>query len=97
VWSYPSAGAGELWSAYRAEQQMLPNGNVLINEFLAGRLLEVTRAGGIVWEFVSPFRHGEDDGHVGRIMSAERHGASELLFLQRAGGPALATDLKDMP
>ncbi|HZA67408.1 MAG TPA: arylsulfotransferase family protein [Geminicoccaceae bacterium] len=86
VWSYPSADGGELWSAYRGQQQVLPNGNVLINEFLRGRLLEVTRDGEIAWEFVSPFRHRLDQSYVGRIMQAQRYGAPEIPFVTARDG-----------
>ncbi len=79
-WAWPSAEGDRLWSFYRAGQQRLANGNVLINEFTAGRLLEVTRAGDIVWEFISPFRHQQNAGYVARIMFAERYGRTELSF-----------------
>ena len=42
--------------------------------------MEVTRAGDIVWEFISPFRHQQDAGYVARIMFAERYGRTELSF-----------------
>jgi outer membrane protein assembly factor BamB len=45
VWRYPTRAKGALSSSYRSEQQLLPNGNVLINEFRTGRLLEVNKAG----------------------------------------------------
>jgi hypothetical protein len=40
----------------RGDAQALPNGNVLITESTKGRVLEITRAGEIVWEFWSPTR-----------------------------------------
>lgn len=84
VWSYPSSEDGELWSRYRGEQQQLPNGNVLINEFVQARLLEVTRDGEVVWEFVSPFRHPEHADRVARIMSGERYPRDWISFVPAA-------------
>jgi hypothetical protein len=80
VWNWPSSKGGELWSSYRAEQQMLPNGNVLINEFLQGRLVEVTREGEVVWEFISPFRDEQNHDLVARIMFAERYPKDWIAF-----------------
>jgi hypothetical protein len=40
----------------------LPNGNTLIVETENGRGFEVTRAGEIVWEFISPKRHKNKKG-----------------------------------
>jgi hypothetical protein len=38
----------------RGAQQRLPNGNTLITESEAGRLLEVTADGEVVWEYINP-------------------------------------------
>ena len=50
---YDGCGSGNLYSGVRGEQQLLPNGNVLIVEANAGRLLEI--AGGstprVVWQY----------------------------------------------
>ncbi len=43
----------------RSAQERLPNGNTLITESDGGRLLEVTPAGEIVWEYLNPVRGGE--------------------------------------
>lgn len=80
VWAWPSKEGDELWSPFRAEQQMLPNGNVLINEFLQGRVLEVTREGEVVWEFISPFRHAESRDRFARIMFTQRYPEDWITF-----------------
>jgi hypothetical protein len=80
VWTWPSSKGGELWSSYRADQQMLPNGNVLINEFVQGRLVEVTSGGEVVWEFISPFRDEQNHDRVARIMFAERYPRNWIAF-----------------
>ena len=80
VWAWPSSKGGELWSSYRGEQQMLPNGNVLINEFVQGRLVEVTRGGDVVWEFISPFRDEQNHDRVARMMFAQRYPKDWIAF-----------------
>ncbi|MGH6948787.1 MAG: arylsulfotransferase family protein [Kiloniellales bacterium] len=56
VWSYGGTSAEPLESVLRSEQQRLPNGNTLITESDGGRLLEVTPAGEIVWQYRNPVR-----------------------------------------
>jgi hypothetical protein len=58
VWQYAGDADRPLLSFIRSDQQMLPNGNVLITESDGGRLLEVNRQGDIVWEFINPIRVG---------------------------------------
>lgn len=60
AWSYeqPEEGADGTprFNAFNlSSTQRLPTGNTLIVEGNSGRLFEVTPAGEIVWEFVSPF------------------------------------------
>jgi len=59
TWSYTGTVERPLASEVRSSVQRLPNGNTLISESDGGRLLEVTRSGDIVWEFVNPRRGGE--------------------------------------
>jgi len=51
VWSYTEPG---FLSKTEGAQQRLPNGNTLIVESDNGRLVEVTRDGHIVWEYINP-------------------------------------------
>jgi hypothetical protein len=57
MWEYSVAGneSYRFFSHYVSSAQRLPNGNTLITEGADGRLFEVTTAGEIVWEYVSPF------------------------------------------
>jgi hypothetical protein len=48
----------EMHTGLLGKHQMLPNGNILITQALSGRVLEVTRAGEIVWELIN--RHDEE-------------------------------------
>ena len=93
VWQYPDKGTGRLHSDYRAEQQWLPNNNILINEFTKRRLLEVTRDGDTVWEYRCHLRYEVDPDLLCRAMSSQRYSYSELEFVGRriaaATGPAV--------
>jgi outer membrane protein assembly factor BamB len=55
VWSY--AGP-RFYSSNISGAQRLPNGNTLITEGANGRLLEVTKEGQIVWEYIYPLFTG---------------------------------------
>ncbi len=59
VWSYPKEGPGprtSLFSGFVSSAQRLPNGNTLITEGGAGRVIEVTPECETVWEYLSPYR-----------------------------------------
>ena len=74
VWSYGAPDKDEpLESVVRSGQERLPNGNTLIEESNAGRLVEVTRDGEIVWEYINPERGGEDKPRVAVIMLGGRY------------------------
>ena len=51
VWSFTEPG---FFTKRAGAQQRLPNGNTLITESDNGRLIEVTREGRIVWEYINP-------------------------------------------
>ncbi|MCC7414447.1 MAG: aryl-sulfate sulfotransferase [Gammaproteobacteria bacterium] len=59
VWQYTGeSSGGPLWSfhsSFIGSARRLPNGNTLINEGMNGRIFQVTPAGEIVWEYVSPY------------------------------------------
>jgi len=57
VWEYSIRGAESyrFFSHYVSSAQRLVNGNTLITEGADGRVFEVTTAGEIVWEYVSPY------------------------------------------
>ena len=72
VWSYGSKENEMLDSVARSTQNRLANGNTLIVESLAGRLLEVTPEGDIVWEFINPVRGGAEQDRIPIIFWVER-------------------------
>ena len=59
VWFYTADNSDQpLWafrSAFISSARRLPNGNTLIDEGMNGRFFQVTPAGEIVWEYVSPY------------------------------------------
>jgi hypothetical protein len=57
-WSWGGTDAQPLFSKILGSVQRLPNGNTLITESDAGRVLEVTPDGDIVWLWVVPHTAG---------------------------------------
>ncbi|MGC4028615.1 MAG: arylsulfotransferase family protein [Steroidobacteraceae bacterium] len=59
VWQYIGSMSGRpdwtFFSPFVSSVQRLPNGNTLIDEGANGRFFQVTPAGKIVWEYVSPY------------------------------------------
>ncbi|MBD3239983.1 MAG: hypothetical protein GF331_05310, partial [Chitinivibrionales bacterium] len=78
VWRYEGSEQERFYSEVRSSQQRLPNGNTLITESDAGRLLEVTGEGDIVWEFVNPAARDDHPGSVAAVCWATRVAESEL-------------------
>ena len=54
AWQYIAKPPDTFYSWARGSNERLANGNTLIAESDPGRLLEVTHAGDIVWEFYNP-------------------------------------------
>ena len=61
VWSFTEPG---FFSKTEGAQQRLPNGNTLITESDNGRLIEVTRDGRTVWEYINPVSTYVDGNEV---------------------------------
>jgi hypothetical protein len=84
VWEYKGNEEKPLYSVIRAGQQQLENGNVLIYESNASRLLEVNRDKELVWEYYSPIREQDPGGEIKYapvFMSAERYYKKQLTWL----------------
>ncbi|MBS1792969.1 MAG: aryl-sulfate sulfotransferase [Acidobacteria bacterium] len=58
VWQYGSVGNLTLFSHFGSSAERLPNGNTLICATAQGYLVEVTAAGQVVWEYISPVTTG---------------------------------------
>jgi outer membrane protein assembly factor BamB len=91
VWQYAGTPEQPFESLIRASQQRLANGNTLITESSGGRLLEVTPAGEIVWQFVNPVRGGEDNDRLPIIASAQRFDPNDLDAAFWGEGDAIAS------
>lgn len=73
VWQYSGTPERPLDSDIRADQQRLANGNTLISESNGGRILEVTREGDVVWEFLNPAREtAEQEEYIAIVNLAQR-------------------------
>jgi hypothetical protein len=62
VWQYKANPPEQFFSGHISSAQRLAMGNVFICEGTSGRLFEVTRNNEVVWEWISPFVRGSDDG-----------------------------------
>ncbi|MEM7199157.1 MAG: arylsulfotransferase family protein [Planctomycetota bacterium] len=80
VWSYSGTAERPLHSHALGSCQRLANGNTLITESEAGRALEVDPSGRVVWEYVNPFRAGEDDELVASLFELIRIDFDDLQF-----------------
>ncbi|MFT5289698.1 MAG: hypothetical protein ACI8QS_001021 [Planctomycetota bacterium] len=72
IWSYRGIPPQSFDSIFLGAAQRLANGNTLITEGCAGRALEVTPAGEVVWEFISGHRAGEDGELVAALFDVVR-------------------------
>lgn len=64
-WFYIADPTGDFYASFISGAQRLPNGNTLICSGPQGRLFEVTTAGEIVWEYISPV------GNAGPVAQGE--------------------------
>jgi len=72
LWQYAGEPGLPLSSDVLGAVQELPNGNVLITESTAGRVVEVTRAGDPVWVWTNPAVTGPDDRWVAAVFHVTR-------------------------
>lgn len=72
VWRYAGSAEEPLFSPWRAAQERLANGNILITESSGARIVEIDRRGDIVWEYVNPVRGGADGREAPVISWASR-------------------------
>lgn len=72
VWSYGGTKDQPLHSRTLGTSQRLANGNTLITESEAGRALEVSPQGELVWEFVNPHRAGQEGELVATLFEVVR-------------------------
>lgn len=80
-WSYNGTKEDPFYSFIQGAQSVLPNGNVLITDTMSGRILEVTREGEKVWEFINPVTSG---GYIALTHGAQRFKREGLPFLNES-------------
>jgi hypothetical protein len=79
LWRYEDRAG--FFSAYRSGVQRLPNENTLVAESDAGRILELTPGGEVVWDYYSPFL-GQGYGAQGmHVYRATRYTEDEVAAL----------------
>ena len=61
IWEYSRKKENEFFSRTCGSNQRLANGNTLITETDMGRAFEVTHDKEIVWEYINPYRTGEQN------------------------------------
>lgn len=87
VWEYRDQLPFSFFSPYISGAQRLPNGNTLICEGCVGRMFEVTAAGEVVWEYVSPhFGMSPRFGLNNFVFRAFRYSPAEIDRARRGGG-----------
>lgn len=72
VWRYRGTKERPLFTELRGATERLPNGNTLIVESFAGRAIEVTNDGEVVWEFLTPYRQPFAKDRVATILDIRR-------------------------
>ena len=72
AWEYKGEEPRDFYSQMCGAATRLPNGNTLATESDAGRAVEVTPDGEIVWEFLNPERAGEDQRFVATLFEMMR-------------------------
>jgi hypothetical protein len=78
TWSYGGKPGQPVYGAARLSARRLGNGNTLLTDSDAGRLIEVDRSGTVVWEFTNPVRGGKDGAYIPVITSGQRIGLRAL-------------------
>jgi len=61
LWSYRARRRHEFYSPIAGTCMRLPNGHTLVTQSTAGRAFEVNLQGKVVWDYLSPYRAGEND------------------------------------
>ena len=81
AWSYDGCRGERFYSEAWGEQQLLPNGNVLITESYAGRVFEIDRAGEIIWSWVNHIGEANGKPTGGVVGGSHRYAPGSLPFV----------------
>lgn len=74
LWTRP-----DFYTACCGMVQSLPNGNILVTSTERGRIIEVTRAGKVAWEYVNPA--DKSDTEIAPVEDARRYSHDYFTFL----------------
>jgi hypothetical protein len=87
---YSGTRSHPFFTSIMGEQELLPNGDLLLTESTAGRVLEVNGQGRVVWEYIN----GVGDGLRGLVSGAHRLPPQfdEPFFTQKAAQCDTVTD-----
>lgn len=88
TWSFDGTEEETFHSLIWSRVQPLPNGNVLIDSYQDGELLEVTREKEIVWKYVAPMhkvRPLDNLMYTAALHDGQRFSYDELDFLKQSG------------
>ena len=84
MWSYQGDEKHPFDTRFQSTVQRLPNGNTLITEWEGGRIIEVSKEGDIVWEYVIPVRRTHEGVEYHPVINAgQRITLDQLPFLKR--------------
>ncbi len=72
VWEYGTRPGEELYSETCGAVQLLRNRNLLVTVSDAGRAIELTREGDVVWEYRNPRRAGDREQYVATLFEVVR-------------------------
>ena len=72
TWEYTDNGEPPFYSEKLGYVQALANGNFLVTESMRGRVFEVAPDKEIVWEFLNPFRAGENESFIAIVNDMRR-------------------------
>ena len=96
TWQYQAPSLVSFFTQTTGGAQRLPNGNTFITEGNTGRLFEVTAAGQVVWEYVSPFFDQGPQGMANRVFRAHRYGPNHPALAGRDLDPSRYGNLNRM-
>ena len=72
VWQHAGDPPSSFFSLFSGSSARLENGNILASLSFAGRAQELTPAGEVVWEFVSPHRAGDQNELIAVLYEVQR-------------------------
>lgn len=82
LWQYAEDGPTPFFSDCCGANQRLPNENTLITDTENGRVVEVTREGEIVWQYLNPQRVGKKSELIASILHMQRVGPQYVKWLR---------------